>query len=49
MKKWNGKGGNLILVTHYVVILAMTGQASSSGELIIVDKNFNVLSTINTF
>ena len=49
VKKWNGKGGNLILVTHYVVILAMTGQASSSGELIIVDKNFNVLSTINTF
>ena len=48
-KNWNGKGGNLILVTHYVVILAMTGQAPSSGELVITDKNFNVLSTINTF
>ena len=47
--KWDGKGGNLILVTHYVVILAMTGQAPSSGELVITDKNFNVLSTINTF
>ena len=49
VQKWNGKGGNLILVTHYVVILAMTGQAPSSGELVITDKNFNVLSTINTF
>ena len=49
VKKWNGQGGNLILVTHYVVILAMTGQAPSSGELVITDKNFNVLSTIDTF
>lgn len=46
---WKGKGGNLILVTHYVVISAITGEASSSGELIITDKNFNVLSKINTF
>ena len=49
IKKWNGKEGNLILVTHYVVILALTGKTSSSGELIIIDKDFNVLSTINTF
>tara|TARA_B100000963_G_scaffold346150_1_gene351039 strand:- start:404 stop:961 length:558 start_codon:yes stop_codon:yes gene_type:complete len=49
VKNWNGRGGNLILVTHYVVIRAMTGQAPSSGELIITDKNFKVLSTINTF
>ena len=39
VKKWNGKGGNLILVTHYVVILALTGQATSSGEIVITDKN----------
>ncbi len=49
IKEWNGKGGNLILVTHYVIILALTGKTSSSGELIIIDKNFNVLTTINTF
>ena len=49
VKNWNGNGGNLILVTHYVVILAVTGKTSSSGELLITDKNFNVLSTINTF
>ena len=48
-KNWDGQGKNLVMVTHYVVILAMTGEAPSSGELIIIDKNFNVLSTINTF
>ena len=49
VKEWDGKGKNLILVTHYVVILAITGEAASSGELIITDKNFMVLSRINTF
>ncbi len=49
VKNWRGNGGNLILVTHYVVILAVTGKASSSGELVITDKDFNILSTINTF
>ena len=49
IKNWKGNGGNLILVTHYVVILAVTGKAPSSGELVIIDKEFNVLSTINTF
>ena len=49
VQNWNGQGGNLILVTHYVVILAMTGYAPSSGELVITDKNFKVLSSINTF
>ena len=42
VQNWKGNGGNLILVTHYVVILAVTGLAPSSGELVIVDKNFNV-------
>jgi len=49
VSKWKGNGGNLILVTHYVVILAITGVAPSSGELVVTDRNFNVLSTINTF
>ena len=49
VKNWNGNGGNLILVTHYVIITAVTDAIPSSGEIIITDKNFNVLSTINTF
>ncbi len=49
VQNWKGSGGNLILVTHYIVILAITGHAPSSGELVITDRNFDILSTINTF
>ena len=48
IQKWNGNGGNLILVTHYVIISAITDVAPRSGEIIIIDKNFNTLSTILT-
>tara|TARA_X000000368_G_scaffold380613_1_gene336529 strand:+ start:758 stop:1318 length:561 start_codon:yes stop_codon:yes gene_type:complete len=47
--KWNGNGSNLILVTHYVIISAITHVAPRSGEIVIMDKNFNVLSTILTY
>ena len=46
---WNGEGENLVLVTHYVIILAITGETTRSGEIVITDKNFKVLSKINTF
>tara|TARA_B100000963_G_scaffold180625_1_gene156946 strand:+ start:183 stop:740 length:558 start_codon:yes stop_codon:yes gene_type:complete len=49
VSNWKSKGGNLVLVTHYVIILAVTGETTRSGELVITDKNFKVLSTINTF
>tara|TARA_Y100000766_G_C18861851_1_gene583659 strand:- start:822 stop:1385 length:564 start_codon:yes stop_codon:yes gene_type:complete len=49
IKKWDSKGKNLVLVTHYVVILALTNVAPTSGELVITDKNLKVLSTISTF
>jgi len=48
VKKWNGKGKNLILVTHYSIITAITSAAPGSGEIIITDKNFNVIRTIPT-
>ena len=47
VKKWDGKG-NIFFVTHYVIILKHTNYAPSSGELVITDKNFNVLSTLRT-
>ena len=47
VKQWDGKG-NIIFVTHYVIILKHTNYAPSSGELVITDKNFNVLSTLRT-
>ena len=48
MKKWNGKGKNLVLITHYSIITAVTTAVPSSGEMIITDKNFKVLGTIQT-
>ena len=38
----------LNLVTHYSIITAITNAVPSSGEIVITDKNFNVLATIST-
>ena len=48
VKKWDGKGKNLVLVTHYSIITAITNAAPSSGEIVITNKNFEVLGTIQT-
>ena len=45
INNWNSKK-NLVLVTHFVVILEILGIGVSSGELAISDKNFNVLGTL---
>tara|TARA_B110000971_G_scaffold79811_1_gene81976 strand:- start:65 stop:625 length:561 start_codon:yes stop_codon:yes gene_type:complete len=43
IKNWDGKD-NLILITHYVVILEVLGLSVSSGEIIVTDKDFNILT-----
>ena len=48
INKWNGKG-NLIFVTHYVVILEILNLSVSSGEIVVVDKDFNILVRQKTF
>jgi phosphohistidine phosphatase SixA len=48
LMNWEGEGKNLILVTHYSVITAITNAAPSSGEIIISDKNLNVIGAIKT-
>ena len=48
VKDWNSKGKNLVLVTHYSIITAVSNAVPSSGELVITDKNFKVLGTIQT-
>jgi phosphohistidine phosphatase SixA len=48
IENWNGNGGNLILVTHYIVITSLTDAVPQSGEIVIIDKNLNVLGTIPT-
>ena len=45
LKKWDDEK-NLILVTHYVVILDITNQAVSSGEIVVLDKNLNLIGTM---
>ena len=37
---------NLILVTHYVLISEVLDYAPSSGEIVIADKNFNKIGSI---
>ena len=48
VKDWNGNGGNLVLITHYIIIGSVTDVLPRSGEVVITDKNFKVLSTIRT-
>ena len=45
IEKWQSKG-NLVLVTHYVVISEALGYASSSGEIVISDKDFKKIGSI---
>tara|TARA_B100001029_G_C15004183_1_gene420009 strand:- start:174 stop:758 length:585 start_codon:yes stop_codon:yes gene_type:complete len=45
LKRWSNKK-NLVLVTHYVVILEITNKPVSSGEIVILDKNLNLVGTI---
>ena len=48
LKNWEGKN-NLILVTHYVVILEMLNEPVSSGEIIITDRNLKILGNITKY
>ena len=46
INEWSGDN-NLVLVTHYVTIQEVLNITSSSGELIVADKNFNILARQN--
>ena len=48
VERWDGKGKNLVLITHYSIITAVTNAVPSSGEIVIVDQHFKVLGTIQT-
>ena len=47
VNRWNAKE-NLVFVTHYVVILEMLDMAPSSGEIIVSDKNLNIIGSVET-
>ena len=45
INKWESSK-NLVLVTHYVVISSMLNVATSSGEIVISNKNFKIIDTL---
>ena len=47
IKNWHSKK-NLILITHFVVISEVLDVGSSSGEILISDKDFNVIGSRET-
>ena len=47
IKDWDGNK-NLILVTHYVVISEMLNIGVSSGEIVISNKSYNIIGSIDT-
>ena len=42
------KKNNVIFITHYVIIGALTNYYPDSAEIVITDQNLNVLSTIKS-
>ena len=42
--EWKGED-NLVLITHYVVILESLNKTVSSGEIVVVDKNLNYIGS----
>ena len=45
IKKWD-KNKNLVLVTHYVVILEVLNYAPQSGEIVISNTNYKKIGNI---
>ena len=47
IKNWKSDK-NLVFVTHYVVISSIFNTGTSSGEIIVSDKKFNIIGSVNT-
>tara|TARA_Y100001970_G_scaffold240380_1_gene303069 strand:+ start:4458 stop:5015 length:558 start_codon:yes stop_codon:yes gene_type:complete len=45
VKKFKNRN-NLILVTHYVLISEVLNYSPSSGEIVVSDKNFNIIGSV---
>ena len=45
IKNWDGKQ-NLVFITHYVVISEILDYGTSSGEIVITNKDLKVIDTI---
>ena len=40
------KNNNLVLVTHYVLISEVLNYSPSSGEIVVSDRNFNIIGSM---
>ena len=47
IKNWDDDK-NLVLVTHFVVISSILNTSASSGEIIISDKDLNIIGSVST-
>jgi len=43
IKNWNGDG-NLLLCSHYVIVSEHLSYGASEGEMVLTDKNLNILA-----
>ena len=48
IKEWDSDK-NIIFVTHYVVILSVLNMGVSSGEIVVADKDLNIIGSIETY
>ena len=48
LSSWDDSQGNLILVTHYVIIGGVLGYYPNSGEMVIVNKDLEILGSIES-
>ena len=48
IKEWDSDK-NIIFVTHYVVILSLLNMGVSSGEIVVADKDLNIIGSIVTY
>ena len=47
ISNWNSEK-NLVLVTHFVVISEMLNFGTSSGEIVVIDKDYKFIGSIET-
>ena len=48
VNNWKCNGKNLVMITHFSIITKITNTTPSSGEIVIVNRNFKILEKIPT-
>ena len=48
VEDWNPSKGNLVFVTHYVIIGGLLGYYPSSGEIVVADQSLKVIGSFKT-